>query len=160
MKLLPQITLSPLLKVQVPAFRSLLIALARYEKLEHELLATEMDLDELFFGDSANMYGLLAYRGGEAVGMASYYFNASTFVGKRGLYIEDLFVLPEHRRNGVGTALFHRLKEIAEEEDCARVEWRALDWNDTALDFYQQMGADILRQWLLIRLDALTEVSA
>ena len=95
---------------------------------------------------------LIAEQGDSAVGFALYFFNYSTWRGRRGLYLEDLFVLPEYRRHGVGLSLLRRLAQLALQNDCARMEWSVLDWNQPAIDFYQELGAVALDDWTTFRL--------
>jgi len=131
---------------------SLIQELARYEGLEHLLEVDETRLQELMFGPSPIIFGLMAWDRRTPIGLATYYYNASTFAGTRGLFIEDIFVLESHRRLGIGKALFERIIEIARTGNCGRVEWLALDWNTSALDFYQKMGAIIQPDWRRMRL--------
>ncbi len=127
-------------------------ALARYEKLEHEALATAAD----FTRDLAEPGGpgaLIAERGGAPCGFALYFFNYSTFLGRRGLYLEDLFVKEEMRGQGVGKALLIELARLARDHDCGRMEWSVLDWNAPAIAFYRSLGAAPMSEWTVYRLD-------
>ena len=90
----------------------------------------------------------------EIVGTAIFFHNYSTFIGKRGLYLEDIYVRPEHRGNGIGRSILSRLARIAEQRDCGRMEWTVLDWNTKAIDFYDELGGKILDEWKIVRLDA------
>ena len=96
--------------------------------------------------------GLLAEAGGQPVGYALYFFTYSSFLARPTLYLEDIFVLPEHRRHGAGTALMERLLEIAREQECGRIEWQVLDWNETAIGFYHRLGAIHMKEWLPYRI--------
>lgn len=129
----------------------LIRALADYEKLSHLVSASEASLRETLFGASPAAEALLAFAGEEAIGFALYFHNFSTFLGRRGLWLEDIFVKPEHRRKGYGRALFLRVAHIACERGCGRFEWAALDWNEPAIRFYKSMGAIALDDWTTYR---------
>lgn len=135
----------------VPALLSLVRALARYEKLEHEVSGTENDLREHMFGARPRIEGLVVDDGGTLVAFALYFHTFSTFLCKPGVYLEDLFVLPEHRRRGHATALLRALAEVAIERGCGRFEWAVLDWNETAKQFYRSLGAREMSDWRLMR---------
>lgn len=130
----------------------LIRALADYEKLAHEVVATEDKLRAALFGDRPAAETLIATRGGEAVGFALYFHNFSTFRGARGLYLEDLFVEPSHRGSGLGKRLLQSLATIAVERGCERMEWSVLDWNAPAIGFYRSLGAELLDDWRICRL--------
>ena len=126
----------------VPAVLSLIRALARYEKLEHEVVGTEDDLREHLFGDAPARRGTRSWRtAGAVAGFALFFHNYSTFLCKPGIYLEDLFVLPEHRGKGHGKALLSALAQLAIERGCGRFEWSVLDWNEPAIAFYRSLGA-------------------
>ncbi len=127
-------------------------ALAEYEKLRHEMLATEDDIDRALFGARPYAEAVIADRGGIPVGFALYFYIFSTFKGRPGLYLEDLFVLPEHRGKGIGRALLAHLAGIAVENDCSRFEWTVLDWNEPSIRFYENLGAKRHGEWLIYRL--------
>lgn len=137
-------------------------ALAVYEKLRHEMAATEQDLDRALFGPRPYAEALIADRGGIPVGFALYFYTFSTFVGRPSLYLEDLFVLPEHRGKGVGRALLGELACIAIENGCGRFEWTVLDWNEPSIKFYESLGARRRGEWLIYRMtgEALTGLAA
>ncbi|HEV7406252.1 MAG TPA: GNAT family N-acetyltransferase [Chthoniobacteraceae bacterium] len=116
------------------------------------MVATEELLREHLFGATPAAHVLLACDEGEPVGFALYFFNYSTWLGRPGLYLEDLFVLPGHRRRGHGRALLHRLGQIADERGCGRMEWAVLDWNKPAIEFYKTLGAAPLDEWTIFRL--------
>ncbi len=125
--------------------------LAEYEKLENEVTATGDLLKENLFGERPVAECLLAYYENKPVGFAIYFFNFSTFLAKPGLYLEDLFVLPEYRGKGFGKAMLVHLAKIAVEKDCGRFEWAVLDWNEPALKFYESLGAVKLDDWIIHR---------
>jgi GNAT superfamily N-acetyltransferase len=127
--------------------------LANYEKLEHELISSPDDFRRALQDPKSKVEVLLAFWSGEMVAFALFFENFSTFLGKPGLYLEDLFVQPEFRARGVGTALMTRLIEIATERKYGRVEWTVLDWNETAIQFYtEKIGAQIMSSWRICRL--------
>ena len=125
--------------------------LAEYEKLAHEVVATEEQLHENLFGAQPQAEVLIAEWNGDAAGFALFFHNFSTFLGKRGLYLEDLFVRPALRGKGVGKALLQHLARIAVERDCGRFEWAVLDWNASAREFYVSLGAKPVPEWDIFR---------
>ena len=129
----------------------LIRGLAEYERLTHLVSATEATLKDALFGPHPGAEALLAFEQTEPVGFAVFFHNFSTFLGRRGLWLEDLFVKPEHRRKGYGRALFLRVARIAHERECGRYEWAALDWNEPAIRFYKSMGAVALDDWTIFR---------
>jgi GNAT superfamily N-acetyltransferase len=129
----------------------LIRGLAEYERLTHLMSATEPTLKDALFGSRPGAEALLAFEHDDAVGFAVFFHNFSTFLGRRGLWLEDIFVKPEHRRKGYGRALFLHVARIAHERDCGRYEWAALDWNEPAIRFYKSMGAVALDDWTIFR---------
>lgn len=125
--------------------------LAEYEKLLDQVEADEETLHQSLFVKKAAQV-LIAEEDGTPIGYALYFYNFSTFTGRPGLYIEDVFILPEHRGKGYGTQIFRRLANIALEEGCARMEWICLDWNEPSLQFYRNMGAVPMDEWTVQRL--------
>ena len=136
--------------------------LADYEKLTHDVVATEARIQETFFGATPQAEAVIAYAGGEPAGLAIWFHNYSTFLARRGLYLEDLFVLREWRGRGIGKALLVHLAAIAVERGCGRMEWSVLDWNEPAIGFYKGLGAQPMGEWTVFRLtgDALTKLAA
>lgn len=126
--------------------------LATYEKLSHEVVATSDELAQSLFCKAPKVFALIAEREGGAIGFALYFFNYSTFLGKHGLYLEDLFVRPNHRGHGAGKALLAALAEIAVLNDCGRMEWSVLDWNAPSIAFYKSLGAQAMDEWTTYRL--------
>ncbi|KVD77854.1 GCN5 family acetyltransferase [Burkholderia sp. ABCPW 14] len=145
----------------VSAMLSLMRELAAFEKLTHLFVATETDLADALFGARPSAEALVAVHGGAIVGYALYFHNYSTFIGRRGLYLEDLYVQPSQRGAGLGARLLRRLAAIAVERRCGRFEWTVLDWNQPAIDFYRKMGADVLSDWRVVRVtgDALAQLA-
>jgi GNAT superfamily N-acetyltransferase len=125
--------------------------LAEYEKLTHAVTGDALALQEHLFGLQKYVEAILAESAGQAVGFALFFHNYSTFLTKPGIYLEDLFVLPEYRRQGIGKALLTKLAQIAVERGCGRLEWSVLDWNEPAQAFYRRMGASILDDWRICR---------
>jgi GNAT superfamily N-acetyltransferase len=136
----------------IPAISRLVRQLAEYEKLAHAMVSSEDDFRKALFGPEKNVDALMAFADEAAVGFALYFHNFSTFLGKRGIYLEDIYVEPEYRGRGIGTALLKRLARIAREEDCGRMEWSVLTWNQPSIDFYHRLGAVTLEDWRTFRL--------
>ncbi len=126
--------------------------LARYEKAEDEVVATTDDLADALFGQTAKTRCLIAESDGTAVGFALFFYNFSTWTGRYGIYLEDLFVDEEHRGTGAGFALMERLAQIAVSEGCTRFEWSVLDWNKPSIDFYESLGAEAQSEWIGYRM--------
>ena len=126
--------------------------LADYEKLSHEVVATPEHLARTLLCDHPKAFALIAELDGAPVGFALYFFNYSTFLGKHGLYLEDLYVQAAHRGAGAGKALLAELARVALENDCGRMEWSVLDWNEPAIRFYEALGARRLKEWQICRL--------
>jgi GNAT superfamily N-acetyltransferase len=136
----------------VPVIAHLIRELARFEKLEHEVVMSEELLAKNLFGPHPYAETLIAEDEGKPVGFALFFHTFSTFLGKPGLYLEDLFVVPEQRGHGVGRALLSRLAGIALERDCGRLEWAVLKWNVEAIKFYERLGAKPNSEWTVYRL--------
>ncbi len=131
---------------------ALIQELAAYEKLENEAIATADTLEQSLFGPQPYAFALLAEAGGKLAGFCIYFHNFSTFLGKPGIYIEDIFVREMYRGLGIGKLFFARISEIAKQKDCGRIEWWVLDWNQPAIDFYAKMGAEAMAEWTVYRL--------
>ena len=146
----------------VPLILQMIKGLAEYEQLSHEVVATEESLRASLFGARPAAEVLLAYSDRTPVGFALYFHNYSTFLGRSGLYLEDLFVVPAWRGRGVGRKLLSHLASIAIERACGRMEWAVLDWNESAIGFYQRLGARVLDDWRICRLsgEALSRAAA
>ncbi len=127
-------------------------SLARYEKLSHEVVATEENLKASLFGRHPYAEVLLGFEGEVPVAFALFFHNYSTFLAKPGIHLEDLYVNEEYRGRGHGKAMLSRLAQIAIERDCGRLEWNVLDWNTPAIDFYKSMGAEGMEEWTTFRL--------
>ena len=136
----------------VSTILSFIHALAEYERLSHEVIATEAQLQNSLFGENPAAEVLICLEGDAPVGFALFFQNYSTFLGRAGVHLEDLFVLPEHRNKGFGTKLLHKVISIAKERACGRVEWNVLDWNKQAITFYEHMGARPVSGWTTYRI--------
>ncbi len=156
-----QVTLRSVTPEDLPTLLQLIWALAEYEKLSHLVTGSEELLGQHLFGDRPYAEAVLAECDGQAAGFALFFYNYSTFLTKPGIYLEDLFVLPQFRRQGIGKALLTHLAKRALDEGCGRLEWSVLDWNAPAIAFYQQMGADVLPDWRVCRVtgDALFDLA-
>jgi GNAT superfamily N-acetyltransferase len=139
-------------EADLPVILSLIRELAEYEREPDAVVANEAGLREVLFGPKPSAEVLLALEAGEAVGFAVYFFNFSTWLGRPGLYLEDLFVRPNLRGKGCGRALLERLARIAHERGCGRMEWAVLDWNEPAIQFYKKLGAQPMDEWTVFRL--------
>jgi GNAT superfamily N-acetyltransferase len=136
----------------VPAIFALIKELAEFEKLADQIKTTENELHKTLFGDDRFVEILLAEVNGQIVGQALFFKNFSTFLGKPGIYLEDLYVKPEMRGKGIGKMLLDKIISIAKERNYGRVEWSVLNWNESAIDFYKKIGAEPLDDWTLFRL--------
>ncbi|HEY5133706.1 MAG TPA: GNAT family N-acetyltransferase [Candidatus Krumholzibacteriaceae bacterium] len=146
-----QITIRQASIDDVPLVLQLIRELAEFERISHEVVATEEIIRESLFGEAQAAEAILAECGGAPAGMAVYFQNFSTFVGRAGLYIEDLYVRPEYRGSGVGRALFRHCAGVALARNLGRVEWAVLEWNP-AREFYERFGAKAMDDWVLYRL--------
>jgi len=148
-------TIRPAVEGDVPLILQLIRELAEYEKLPHEVTASEADLRASLFGARPDAEVIVAELDGSAAGYALFFHNFSTFHCKRGLYLEDLFVRPEFRGRGIGKQLLSRLAQLAVDRECARLEWVVLDWNESAIRFYESLGAVPMSDWTVYRLTGL-----
>jgi GNAT superfamily N-acetyltransferase len=139
-------------EADVPVILRFIRALAEYEKLSHKVVATEESLRRTLFGNPRFAEVILGYEDGEPVGFALYFHNYSTFLGRPGIYLEDLFVNPDRRGLGYGKALLAHLARLARDRDCGRLEWAVLDWNAPSIQFYKSLGAVPLDDWIIFRL--------
>lgn len=140
----------------VPTLHSLVRGLAEYEKLSHQVVGTAAQLHDELFATRPVIEAVIGWEGSgaatRAIGFALFFHNFSTFLARRGLYLEDLFVLPDARGHGHGKALIRHLAQLAVQRECGRFEWAVLDWNQPAIDFYRALGADLLPDWRICRL--------
>jgi GNAT superfamily N-acetyltransferase len=154
------LAIRPATAADVPAIAELIRGLARYEKLEQDVTMTEELLAKYLFGPHLFAETLLAEEAGKPIGFALFFHNFSTFLALPGVYLEDLFVVPQHRGRGIGRALLKELARIAIERGCGRLEWSVLDWNRDAIGFYERLGATPNSEWTVYRLtgEALSEL--
>jgi len=148
---MPAIDIRPAVENDSPVILRFIQELAAYEQAAHEVLASEEDIRATLFGGGPAQ-ALICSVGGVEAGFAVYFFNYSTWQGKTGLYLEDLYVTPSHRNTGAGKALLQHLARMAVAEGCGRFEWSVLDWNEPALQFYRAIGASPLNEWVRHRL--------
>lgn len=146
------IAIAPATVADVPLILALIRELAAYEKLSPEVVATEEGLRATLFGEHPYAETLLAREDGESAGFALFFHNYSTFAGRPGIYLEDLYVRPEFRGRGIGRALLAHLAHLAVERGCARLEWAVLDWNEPSIGFYRSLGAVPMDDWTVFRL--------
>ncbi len=132
---------------------SLICELAEYEKLSHEVEATEAGIAAALFGENPRLFCEIAEWNGEPVGFAVWFFNFSTFSGRTGIFLEDLFVRPAYRGKGIGKALLARLASLCVENNWSRLQWSVLDWNTPSIEFYKSLGADMMDEWKLCRIN-------
>ena len=147
------LSIRPATRADLPLIGELIRALGEYEKLAHEVRFDEAVMGEKLFGARPYAEVLIGEIDGAAQGFALFFHNFSTFEGKPGIYLEDLFVRPAARGSGLGKALLSRLAALAVERDCARLEWSVLDWNEPAIGFYQNLGARLMDDWTVMRVD-------
>jgi hypothetical protein len=152
----------PATPADVGAIFALMHELAEFEKLTHLFVATEDGVHDALFGARTSSEALVAEADGRVVGYALFFHNYSTFLGRRGLYLEDLYVQPTQRGSGLGTSMLRRLAALAVERQCGRFEWSVLDWNQPAIDFYEKLGATVLPDWRIVRVtdEALERLAA
>src|SRR5262245_3715845 len=139
---------------EVQELLELICELARFEKLEHEVEATVESLTSSLFGPNPVAGALIGRVDGELTGYALYFFTFSSFIGRAGIWLEDLYVRPAFRRQGLGRAMIEAVARIGAARNCGRFEWTALNWNKNALDFYRKLGAQMMDDWVLVRMNS------
>ncbi len=152
MKAVAEFQIRPACIEDAPIILELIRDLAKYERAPDEVSATEEQLVDVLFGERPAAEVLLAFEAESPVGFAVYFYNFSTWLGRPGLYLEDLFVKPETRGKGYGRALLVKLAKIARDRGCGRMEWAVLDWNEPAIKFYRALGAKPMNEWTVFRL--------
>jgi GNAT superfamily N-acetyltransferase len=145
-------TIRPATAADAGTILELIKELADYEKLSHEVVATEEDIRKSLFGRRPFAEALIGEYDGRPISFALFFYNYSTFLGKPGIYLEDLYVKPEHRGNGFGRQMLAHIARIARENNCGRFEWSVLDWNEPAIRAYEQLHAKPMKEWILFRL--------
>lgn len=158
---MPTVQIRPATPADVPAILRFITDLAIYEKAEDQVEATPQQLTQTLFAPEARAHALMCEQDGQAIGYAVYFFNYSTWQGRHGLYLEDLYIDPAARGSGAGKALLQHLARIAVDRDCGRFEWSVLDWNQPAIDFYESLQARPQSEWVRYRLtgDALLQLA-
>lgn len=151
---MPALQIRSATREDVPLILRFIQQLAEYEKLRHEAVVTEQDLLDTLFGERVYAEVLIADYEQQAAGFALFFHNFSTFLGKPGLYLEDLFVDPSFRGKGIGKALLKHLARLANDRHCGRLEWSVLDWNTPAIEFYKSLGAKSMDEWTVNRVDS------
>jgi GNAT superfamily N-acetyltransferase len=149
---IPMTSIRPARAADAPIIFALIGALAEYEKLQGDVVASERDIAAALFGANPRVFCDIAESGGKPAGFALWFYNFSTFRGRHGIYLEDLFVMPQFRGKGLGKALLVNLARRAVAEGCARVEWSVLDWNKPSIQFYESLGARHVEGWHIYRL--------
>ena len=149
---IPGFRIQPARKPDVPVLLTFIKKLADYERLSHEVVATEEVLRQTLFGRRRTAEAAIGYFDKQPVGFVLFFHNYSTFLGRAGIYIEDLFVEQRFRRRGFGGALLRYVAKVANERQCGRLEWSVLDWNQPAIEFYQRLGARVLPDWRICRM--------
>ena len=147
-------TISQIARDEVPSLLELIRELAQFERLEHEVVATVESLTESLFGPKPVVGTLIGRVDGNVAGYALYFFTFSSFIGRAGIWLEDLYVRPAFRRQGLGRAMIEAVAHIGAERNCGRFEWTALNWNKNALDFYRKLGAQMMDDWVLVRMNS------
>jgi GNAT superfamily N-acetyltransferase len=149
-------------RAHVPAIHAMVRELAQYEKLEHLMRGTAAELEAELFCERPIIEAVVALIDDAPVAFALYFHNYSTFLARKGLYLEDVYVQPAHRRRGIGHALLIHLARLAVERGCGRFEWSVLDWNQSAIEFYERLGATVMPEWRIVRVtgDALNALAA
>jgi GNAT superfamily N-acetyltransferase len=145
-------TIRPATRADIPRILAFIRALAAYERAPEAAIATEADLERDGFGPNPFYFCLIAEHNCRPAGFALYFFNYSTWLGRPGIYLEDLFVEPELRGRGIGRAMLERVAAVAAENGCQRLEWAVLDWNTPSIEFYRAMGAEFLDEWRNVRM--------
>ena len=149
----PRVTLRFATEDDVPLILDFIIQLAEFEKLAHEVVADEETLRASLFGERKVAEVVFAYRDDEPAAFALFFHNFSTFLGRPGIYLEDLYVVPKHRSHGIGGILLSFLAKLAVERGCGRLEWWVLLWNEDAIRFYKRLGAKSMNEWTVLRID-------
>ncbi|HWD94091.1 MAG TPA: GNAT family N-acetyltransferase [Verrucomicrobiae bacterium] len=151
---MPTIAITPITRAEAPILLELIHELATYEKLQQEVVATGDSLENALFGPRSVAGALIARCDGKIAGYAIYFFTFSSFVGREGIWLEDLYVRPAFRKRGAGRQLIEAVAKVGVDRNCERFEWTALDWNELALNFYDKLGAQKLDKWVLMRMKA------
>ncbi|ELF6205500.1 GNAT family N-acetyltransferase [Pseudomonas putida] len=147
------LTIRPAVRTDAAQILAFITELAEYERARHEVVATLADIEHSLFDEGSTVRSLMCERDGRAVGFAVYFYSYSTWLGRNGIYLEDLYVTPEQRGDGAGRQLLRHIAREAVANNCGRLEWSVLDWNEPAIGFYQKLGAETQDEWVRYRLD-------
>ncbi|HDS0918588.1 TPA: GNAT family N-acetyltransferase [Pseudomonas putida] len=147
------LTIRPAVRTDAAQILAFITELAEYERARHEVVATLADIAHSLFDEGSTVRSLMCERDGRAVGFAVYFYSYSTWLGRNGIYLEDLYVTPEQRGDGAGRQLLRHIAREAVANNCGRLEWSVLDWNEPAIGFYQKLGAEAQGEWVRYRLD-------
>ncbi|NTY93439.1 GNAT family N-acetyltransferase [Pseudomonas putida] len=147
------LTIRPAVRTDAEQILAFITELAEYERARHEVVATLADIEHSLFDEGSTVRSLMCERDGRAVGFAVYFYSYSTWLGRNGIYLEDLYVTPEQRGDGAGRQLLRYIAREAVANNCGRLEWSVLDWNEPAIGFYQKLGAEAQDEWVRYRLD-------
>ena len=147
------LTIRPAVRTDAAQILAFITELAEYERARHEVVATLADIEHSLFDEGSTVRSLMCERDGRAVGFAVYFYSYSTWLGRNGIYLEDLYVTPEQRGDGAGRQLLRHIAREAVANNCGRLEWSVLDWNEPAIGFYQKLGAEAQDEWVRYRLD-------
>jgi GNAT superfamily N-acetyltransferase len=147
------LTIRPAVRTDAAQILAFIIELADYERARHEVIASVADIERSLFDEGSTVHSLICERDGQAIGFAVYFYSYSTWLGRNGIYLEDLYVTPEQRGDGAGRTLLRHIAREAVANGCGRLEWSVLDWNEPAIGFYQSLGAEALDEWVKYRLD-------
>ncbi|TCP76542.1 MULTISPECIES: GNAT family N-acetyltransferase [Pseudomonas] len=147
------LTIRPAVRTDAAQILAFITELAEYERARHEVVATLADIEHSLFDEGSTVRSLMCERDGRAVGFAVYFYSYSTWLGRNGIYLEDLYVTPEQRGDGAGRQLLRHIAREAVANNCGRLEWSVLDWNEPAIGFYQKLGAEAQGEWVRYRLD-------
>jgi len=147
------LTIRPAVRTDAPQILAFITELAEYERARHEVIASVADIEHSLFDEGSTVHSLICERDGRAIGFAVYFYSYSTWLGRNGIYLEDLYITPEQRGGGAGRDLLRYIAREAVEHRCGRLEWSVLDWNAPAIGFYEALGAQAQDEWVRYRLD-------
>jgi GNAT superfamily N-acetyltransferase len=147
------LTIRPAVRTDAAQMLAFITELADYECARHEVIASVADIERSLFDEGSTVHSLICERDGQAIGFAVYFYSYSTWLGRNGIYLEDLYVTPEQRGDGAGRTLLRHIAREAVANGCGRLEWSVLDWNEPAIGFYQSLGAEAQAEWVKYRLD-------
>jgi len=147
------LTIRPAVRTDATQILAFITELAEYERARHEVIASVADIEHSLFDEGSTVHSLICERDGRAIGFAVYFYSYSTWLGRNGIYLEDLYITPEQRGGGAGRDLLRHIAREAVEHRCGRLEWSVLDWNAPAIGFYESLGAQAQDEWVRYRLD-------